>query len=158
MRCSRALVVALLAGTIGCGQTNYVPVRSPRISLTSNGFVRDGAEYSSLTDAVEGNPRAEDEASQARSFMIGGIACSAIGDIAAGVGVGLELAGSRPGPDNQPSRPAMANAGVGLTIGGLALAVIGITLLTHAQAHQKDAINIYNDDTVGKTTPTTALP
>jgi hypothetical protein len=157
-RCSRVLVVALLVGTMGCGQTNYVPVRSPRVSLTSNGFVRDGAEYSSLTDAVEGNPRAEEEANQARSFTIGGIACSAIGDLAIGIGIGLDLAGSRPGPDNQPNRPAMANAGLGLAIGGLALAVVGVTLLTHGQAHQKDAINIYNDDAVGKTTPTTASP
>jgi hypothetical protein len=52
----------------------------------------------------------------------------------------------------------MVDVGTGLFLGGVALAVVGITLLTHAQSHQKDAINIYNDDAVGKATPTTASP
>jgi len=139
------LVASLVMASIGCGQTSYTPARSPRVSITSNGFVRDGATYSSLTDAVNGNARAEQEASLAESFAIGGVVCSFVGDATAGFGLGLELVGSQQGPDHQPRHPAMATTGVGLALGGLALAVVGITLLTHASAHQRDAVNIYND-------------
>jgi len=43
------------------------------------------------------------------------------------------------------SNKGLAKAGAIMTLTGLTASVVSIILLAHAQAHQQDAMNIYND-------------
>jgi hypothetical protein len=146
MAASRCIgAFALLAILSGCAQTNYVPVHSSRLTLTSEGFVRDGAKYSNLAEAVHGNQRAVSEAETGRSFLVGGIAGGIAGVVLEGFGLGTLAAGERHDEAGEPSNKVMVKAGAIMTLTGLTASVVSIILLGHAQAHQQDAMNIYND-------------
>src|SRR6188474_2640546 len=98
-RCARFVLIIALPVTAACGKTSYTPAKSPRVSVTSDGFVRDGMTYPTglgggLVDALHDSPRAQSEARTARSFAIGGFVCSIGGLTLEGVGLGMMVAGS----------------------------------------------------------------
>ncbi len=92
------MIVGALSLVIGCS-SSYEPVRSPRIvTVVESGmptFVKDGQSYGSpmfgsgLVDAVQGNPRATQQARLGRNLAIGGFVL----DLA---GLGTEVAGQDP--------------------------------------------------------------
>ena len=79
---------------------------------------------------------------------------------AEGVGIALVVAGSERDANGKLGRQTVGNVGALIGLGGIATSTVGIILLTHAEAHQRDAMNIYNDG-VGEgnaTTPAGAAP
>jgi hypothetical protein len=132
----------LMLSVTGCS-TSYRPADSPRISTALSGgsptFFRDGKEYpgglffGGVEDAVHGNPRAEDEARTAHRLMVGGFVVGLVGDGTAVAGAVLA------------STPQRQDVGLGLALGGLTVAIVGLVLMANAPPHMYDAINIYND-------------
>jgi hypothetical protein len=108
--------------------------------------VRDGRDQGGFTfgggvvDAVQGNPRAENEARKGRNLVIGGFVV-ALGGLAVETG-GLVYILSAPRDD----RDANVSTGLGIVLGGATIAFAGSLLSLNGQPHLYDAINIYNDD------------
>jgi hypothetical protein len=137
----------LLALTTTACSSSYVPARSPRVATVWSAgypsYFRDGVEYPSgmlldgVEDAVQGNPRAEEEARTAHHLMIGGFVCELAGLGALGSGIALTAS-------NPPGSTAN-QAGIGLLIGSIAASVTAIVLFMNAPPHAYDAVNIYND-------------
>jgi len=142
------LLVVCLA-TAGCATTAYEPVQSPRVSVVSNAYVRDGRKFeagfaSGLEEAVQGNARAESVASSAHGLMIGGFVVTIAGAAAVGAGAGVWAAGiEKDSAGNVHSK--LSNVALGLALGGFAVELIGSALWNSGRAHELDAINIYND-------------
>ncbi|MEO7035103.1 MAG: hypothetical protein ABI548_14395 [Polyangiaceae bacterium] len=142
---NRLLILAgALSLVTGCS-SSYQPARSPRIvTVMESGmptFVKDGQSYGSpafgsgLVDAVQGNPRATQQARLGRNLAIGGFVL----DLA---GLGTEVAGFAA---LDAHRGGDQSLGLGLLVGGLGGVLVGTILLLNAQPHMYDAVNIYND-------------
>ena len=112
-------------------------------------YVREGRVYEGgpfggdLDEAVRGNPEAEAHAKAFQNGMMGGFLSVMAGVASTVGGTTLYLANSN-APSNERDATAQT-AGAVLVVGGLVSYVVGLTLLTIAQPHQWDAINIYND-------------
>jgi hypothetical protein len=152
MGLARPLLLGLLLSMLsGCGSTQYKPIKSPRVSYTSDGFVRDGVTYpeglgGGLVQAVQGNPRAEAEARSARSLTIASVVCMGGAVVALGTGIGLMAVGSRRDEmTGEPSSQTTVDVGGVVALGALALDVAALLLVSRANARAHDAINIYND-------------
>lgn len=138
-----AVLLVLLPSVLACSSM-YEPARSPRITTVvvdgTPTFVKDGKRYggaafaTGLVDAVQGNPRAEEEARAGRNYAIAGFVLDLTG-VAAETG-GLVVIGEN---------DRHLNTGLGLLVGGLACVAIGSGLLLSAPPHIYDAVNIYND-------------
>src|SRR5262245_46292976 len=134
-----ALLVSPVLG--GCGGAAYTPRPSPRIQVVPDGtslvMVKNGRTYpfgpfgGSLDEAVQGNPRAEEEAHTYRTRSITGFVLSTVGTVGAGVGAGLIVGNelrAAPSPD-------WRIGAVTLTLSGLVLSVVGSVLAGSAQPH-----------------------
>jgi hypothetical protein len=143
VRSSLALVVAF--GVTGCGATStYLPANSPRVSLTTSGFYKNGKKYDDLLTAVADNPRAFEEARAAQSNAVTGgwLYLGSLGlTIAGGTVLGVGLA-----EDDK----TLIVAGVGTLIPAFVLAIVSGVMRSHVAPHALDAINIYNDDVEAK--------
>jgi hypothetical protein len=150
----RSCFAALLLGSpllVGCGASAYVPRPSPRIQVVTEGsslsLVKNGQSYpfnmfgGSLEDVVEGNPRAEAEAHAYRNKTVAGFVFSTVGSVSAGVGAGI-LVGDE--LQSTPSNSLLIGSLV-MTLGGLALSIVGGVIGGSAQPHLWNAINLYND-------------
>jgi hypothetical protein len=118
--------------------------------MVSGGYVRDGAKYnavfaSGLEQAVQGNPRAEEEASSAHGLMIGGFVLTIGGAATAGAGAALWASGLRTDSAGNVHTSSQSNVGLGLALGGVLVECIGVALTGNGRARELDAINIYND-------------
>lgn len=154
----RLALLALGVVTGACGGTAYEPARSPRIARVSNALVRDGKRYEEglgggVVEAVAGNPRAEREAERGHNLVIGGFVCSFAGLVAEGTGVGLMISGLEKNDQGRLELDSRGTWGLGLTLGGVATALVGVVVMASGQAHQQDAINIYNDGVSGPPSP-----
>ena len=140
--------VGLLASIFACAcSSGYEPAKSPRITTIIEGgsptFVKDGARYGNpafavgLVHAVQGNPRAEEQARIGRNLAIGGFAI----DMA---GLGSEIGGLVALQHDQ-GRGQPSTLATGLIFGGLGAVIVGGVMLFSAQPHIYDAVNIYND-------------
>ena len=150
---TRALALATAVATAACASSIYVPRADGRITMTASGVAlyrtkngqRLESGMTSLEQAVAGNPTAEQHARAYRramtvslAFNIGGVLATIAGSIAL---VPPESPGGGTG-DLSNQRAAL---GSGLLLAGLAAIITGTSYLTSAQAHEWDAINIYND-------------
>ncbi len=155
MRTRHALpcAVALLAAPLlaGCGASAYTPRPSPRLAVTTDDgsmvLTKNGRKYpfgpfgGEIEEAVQGVPRAEEEARSYKSKLVTGFVLSTIGAVSAGVGAGILV-------DNElqptPSTPVEIGSVTAL-VGGLVLSIVGGVVSGSAQPHLWNAINIYND-------------
>jgi hypothetical protein len=146
------LVCTLTVASTGCS-TAYMPRPSPRVQVIMKGgtpaYVREGKVYEGgifggdLDEAVRGNPEAESHARTYQNSMIGGFLATLAGGVSMGGGLVLFAADSaQTSSDRSSSRQMVAGT---LVLGGLAAYVAGIVLLSTAQPHHWDAINVYND-------------
>lgn len=146
---------AVFAGALavsGCS-TSYAPRPSPRVAVVMQGgtpgYAREGKVYpgggfgGDIDEAVRGNPEAEAHANAYRANMIGGFAATLAG-VASFVGGGMLYFANSDETDRDRDATAQAAGGV-LAIGGVAAYVTGLVLITTAQPHLWDAINLYND-------------
>jgi hypothetical protein len=142
------VLVGLVALFLTCAcSSSYEPARSPRITTVMEDgwptFVKDGARYGTpafgvgLVDAVQGNPRAEEQARIGRNLAIGGFVFDMVG---LGSEIGGLVALEHDQLQHQPSTLA-----TGLVFGGLGAVLVGSVMLLNAQPHIYDAVNIYND-------------
>ena len=141
----RAAAATLCVAAAACHQSVYVPARSPRVVAGRHAYYRDGVVYPAgffgcgLVHAVEGNRRSEELARSARRRKIAGFVTSMVAGTCAGFAFGNLGAHEREAAD-----PSMALSAVALGCGvGWA---IGLTLLLQTTALERDAINIYNDE------------
>ena len=151
LRRTMCLVSVTALALTGCS-TSYVPRPSPRVALAmqdgSMTYLRDGRAYpgggfgGDLDEAVAGNPEALSHAKAYRAQMIGGFAAT-MGGLASMIAGGLVYSNSEDASGRRD--PTEQTVGITLGIGGLAAYVTGLVLLTTAQPHLWDAINIYND-------------
>jgi hypothetical protein len=148
--CAAGVVLAsVLLG--GCGATIYTPRPSPRIQVVPDGsqivLVKNGHRYATGTlggaveEAVEGNPQAEEEAREYRHRGIAGFILSTVGSVTAGVGAGVLIGNEF----QQNPSDGLRDASIGMTIGGAVLSLVGSFIVSSAQPHLWNAINIYND-------------
>jgi hypothetical protein len=152
MGVTRPIQLGLLLSLLSaCGSTQYKPIKSPRVSVTSDGFVRDGVTYPAglgggLVEAVHGNPSAEEDARKAKGLLIGSVVCLGGAVVSMGTGFGLVVAGTKTDESTgKVSSTPVATVGGILLLGSLALDVVGLILAHRANARAHDAINIYND-------------
>lgn len=146
---TQRIAAALCLVATGCS-SSYVPRPSPRVSLAvvdgDIAAVRDGQAVplgifgTGLEDVVAENAEARDHAETFTSFTVAGFVIGILGAGATGGGVGLWV-GNESGDRNEGLRAA----GIGLTIGGIAMSLTGAIFQIAAQPHLYDAINIYND-------------
>lgn len=148
----RGLVFVLIASMLGgCASTEYRPIKSARVSYTTDGYVRDGVTYGKsfggLMDAVKDNPRAHRKAKDASNLFTGGVACAGFGFGAELGGLILMAGGTKVDEETQEvtTTPALP-IGLGVFAAGIALSVASIVLLSNSNAHAFDAMNVYNDD------------
>jgi hypothetical protein len=110
-------------------------------------YVREGRVYEGgifggdLEEAVRGNPEAESHARAFQNELIGGLLGSIGGSASMATGAALYASG-RSFSDRDSTKQTV---GASLFVGGLAAFITGMILLTTAQPHHWDAINIYND-------------
>jgi hypothetical protein len=148
------LLVAL--APLACS-SSYVPANSPRVATVWRSgyasYYRDGKEYPSgillggVEDAVQGNPRAEQEARTAHHLMIGGMVCEFVAVGALGSGLALVA--------THPHDSTASDTGLGLMFGSIAASITALILAVNAYPHAYDAVNIYNDgvDAMWRPTP-----
>jgi hypothetical protein len=145
---------AALACTFSMGCTSdYMPRPGPRLSMVMDSgrvsYVRDGRKYEGgflggdIEDAVQGNRRAEEYASEFKTGMVTGFALTMIS--AAGLVAGAVLTGTEAGDQESPSSRAPL-PGLLVLGGSVVLDVAALIVLMNAQPHLFDAINAYNDD------------
>jgi hypothetical protein len=148
----RSIVALALSATLGCS-TSYTPRTSQRIAVIQVGgtpsYVRDGKVYpggllgGEIEEAVHGNPVAEQHARDYKAGTSSGLISVVVGGIGMGVGLGLLATGAeRQGHDANRGRQIAGAATLGT---GLAAYIAGLVLITSAQPHLFDAINVYND-------------
>jgi len=144
-----SVTVALALLSEACS-SSYQPARSPRISVIQEGgsptLVRDGQTYSvglfggGLGDAVEGNPAADEHATTYKTLSIAGWSVYVAGLGSSIAGIYLLADSNRGGGDS-----GQETAGAALALGGVAALVTSLVLISTAQPHLWDAVNIYND-------------
>jgi len=137
---SCALVLATACSTVA-----YVPVESPRVAVQNSGFtttfMKNGVSYGGgflqegLVEAVHGSPRAEEEATRARTLSVAGFVLDIAGVSALGTGVGLAV----------QRDPALRSAGAWVVLGGAVTLLAGTLLQASSTPHLYGAINLYND-------------
>jgi len=142
--------IVAIGGAPGCS-TSYVPQKSPRVAVVQVGgvpsYVRDGKTYSGgiaggeLEEAVRGNPEAEQHARDYKSGMVSGLLSVLAGGVAMAGGLGLLAADSA---SHDPDKGRQISGGAMLAT-GLAAYIAGLVLVSTAQPHLLDAINVYND-------------
>lgn len=147
MATAPALAALLLAAT-ACS-THYVPQSNGRISVVMDPGValyKDGKTYhpglfgGDVDEAVAGNARAVDEAITYQNDQTIGFACTLTG-LAAILAGGVVLGADYPTAGQTNGLPPS----LGLALGGIVAAAIGLGFTMSAQTHLWDAINIYND-------------
>jgi hypothetical protein len=158
------LVCTLTLAGAGCS-TSYMPRPSSRVQVIMKGgtpaYVRDGKVYEGgifggdLDEAVRGNPEAESHAKTYQNSMIGGFLATIAGGVSLGGGAVLYAASS---VDSSSDRSSQKTAGAALVFGGLAAYVVGLVLLSTAQPHHWDAINVYNDGVPDARMPYAPMP
>jgi hypothetical protein len=148
-----ALAVALVTLFAGCYSSRYTPQSRGRVSLMMRDsrmvYVRDGRVYEhgmfgrGLQDVVRGNPYAEAAAraytsKQKEGFWMtmGGLACSLTAATVAAVRVADTPI------EEDPPVPAIE---IGVAIGCIVVAYVGLFRIAGAEAMRWDAINIFND-------------
>jgi hypothetical protein len=146
------LACTLTLASTGCS-TAYIPRPSSRVQVIMKGgvpaYVREGKVYEGgifggdLDEAVKGNPEAESHARAYQNGLLGGFLSTVVGAVSLGAGLGLY--GINLGRSTDQRDATAQNVGVALLVGGLAAYVAGLVLITTAQPHQWDAINVYND-------------
>ncbi len=142
--------VLVCALATGCA-TTYVPRPSSRVQVIMKGgtpaYMRDGRVYEGgifggdLDEAVRGNSEAESHAKAYQNQLLSGFLATLGGGASMVAGVTLYANGR----SQSSMDTTQQNVGAALLIGGLAAYITGLVLLTTAQPHQWDAINIYND-------------
>jgi hypothetical protein len=147
LRTGRVAVGLLASGFLCACSSAYEPVRSPRIAMVVDGgspsLVKDGTHYGNpafgvgVLHAVQGNPRAEEQARIGRNLAFGGL----VFDLA---GLGSE-AGGLLVLQHDRDRGEPSSLATGLILSGLGAVIVGGVMLITAQPHIYDAINIYND-------------
>ena len=147
-----ATLASLLPALVGCGGAVYQPRPSPRLQFvtSSNGLalakngrtIALGVLGGDLDEAVQGNPRAEEEARSYQSKAIAGFVIGLGGSIAAGVGTGVIVG------NEVSANPKTDLRVIGLSVaaGSIVLALVGSLLTASAQKHIWNAVNIYNDE------------
>jgi hypothetical protein len=153
-RSSRGLVygvITLVVSSSAACSTSYMPRSSGRISVVQVGgipsYVRDGKVYEGgvgggeLEEAVHGNPEAEQHARDYKSGTISGLVSVLVGAAGMFGGAGL-LAADSAAADHDRGRQI---SGAALAGAGLTAYIVGLVLITTAQPHMWDAINVYND-------------
>jgi hypothetical protein len=150
---TRALALATAVATAACASSIYVPRADGRITMTTSGGAlyrtKNGQRLESgiaaLEQAVAGNPTAEQHARAYRRTMTVSLAFN-IGGVLATIAGAITLVP----PDNPDGSMGdlsnqRAALGSGMLLAGLAAIITGTSYFTSAQAHEWDAINIYND-------------
>ncbi len=145
-------LVVCVALVSGCA-TGYLPRPGPRLSIVMRegalGYQRDGRFFSGglfggeIEQAVAGDPQASEHARAYRSGTITGFALTLGGLGTALVGGIAPLAFLPTTPSGSWSVPL----GVSLAslLAGLGLELAGTFVVTSAQPHFYDAINVFND-------------
>jgi hypothetical protein len=137
----------------GCAEV-YVPRPSGAVTITSNGgngyrVFKNGEDMGSdwsVGDAVAGDARAESEADKASGERVGSIISGIGGAVAVGVGAGLLSYDGYQSGSNGTFSNGMADAGIGLLVGGIVLYIVSGALSGAAHTHMFNAVNMYNDD------------
>jgi hypothetical protein len=125
------------------------------------GYLRDGRVYEGgifggdLEEAVRGNPEAEEHARSFHNGMLGGFLSTIAGGAGMVGGLLLVASGSN---SNGPDDTTKQTIGGSIAVGGLAAYVLGLVLITTAQPHMFDAINIYNDGVDARYAPPAYAP
>jgi hypothetical protein len=157
------MLAVVMSSGFGCASPTYAPAKGPRISITSDGLVRDGVKHrvgwgGGVVKAVRGNPRAEREASAARDLITGGHVCTFAGIALEIGGLSMMLTGTKEDEmTGKRTATTTGKVGSGIFLGGLGVWVLGTVLLNNGNARALDAINIYNDRVDGLD-DTTAAP
>jgi len=135
MRVVATVIMACLLG-VGCG-TTLPPPRSPRITVNSEGYYRDGRTFldkygsGDRADLVSGNPKAEAlmrSSDYARWGSYGALVLGVVGSL-----------GSVSIPNKR-----LAITGGQLSL--VAMLVFAGIFSSSSQGYLQDAINVYNDD------------
>jgi hypothetical protein len=144
-----ALLVPVALGGAACS-TSYAPQNSGRISVVMEGgsmaLNKNGKTYrigpfgGTVDEAVAGNPRAESEASAYQSQQTTGTIFAFTGGALEAAGAGLLVAHATGSGTDSALGPSL-----GLMLGGLAAEFLALIVLSSAQPHLWDAVNIYND-------------
>jgi hypothetical protein len=154
----RTRPVLYLGGTLlaapllaGCGAAAYTPRPSPRLAvMTDDGsmvLVKNRRKYpfgtfgGEIEEAVQGVPRAEEEARSYKSKLVTGFVLSTIGAVATGVGTGVLVNNEL---QSTPSTGVEIGS-ISALVGGVVLGIVGGVVTGSAQPHLWNAINIYND-------------
>jgi hypothetical protein len=149
-------VVSLVAAPAlgGCAST-YHPRPSPRIVMVPEGgslaLEKNGRVYSmgifsgGLSDAVQGNAQAEDEAASSQSKGVAGFVLSILGGVTVGTGAGI-LAYGCESNNNCNVSPALLATSISLFVGGIVMGIVSNSLYSSSRAHAYNAVNIYNDN------------
>jgi hypothetical protein len=148
---SRAALVLLLAPLAGCANV-YAARPNPRLELVGEGLLaKDGRLYplgwtgGGLSDAVQGNPRAEAEASSFESERTAGKVFEFLGFGAGLASIALfSYAESTPNMTLQQAQ-TLNEVDVAVFIGGVLASYVGGKFNSDANQHMFNAINLYND-------------
>lgn len=147
------LAAAIAALAAACYSSNYHPRSNGRVAVMVKDnrmvYVRDGRTYehgmfgSGLQEVVRGNPYAEAAARAYSSrqrdgfwMTMGGLACSL-----GAAGVAAYRVGSTP-VEEDPPVPIIE---MGVAVGCMVVAYVGLFRIAGAEAIRWDAINIFND-------------
>lgn len=151
--CSGSLMVMLASVAVGaCAGAPYEPVQSPRISMVTNGYVRDGRKFEDagfgggLVEATAGNARATRKAEQGRGLVVGGFVVSVVGLTAEATGVALMATSLDRDERGQMHFGSRGNVGLVVGLSGIATTIVGSVLMGNGRQLMFDAVNMYNDD------------
>jgi len=149
-----AVLATVALGESACAEV-YTPRPSGAVTITSNGgsgykVWKNGEDMGSewaVGDAVAGDRKAEEQAEKASSERVGSIVSGICGAVAVGVGAGLlSYDGFNTTTAGNSFSNGLAEASIGLLVGGLVLYIVSGSLQGAAHTHMFNAVNIYNDD------------
>lgn len=146
----RAIAVLLLPCLVAC-TSSYEPRKGPRLSVVldvgSPMYVKDGRRHphgllgGGLVEAVEDDPVALEVAQEYHQRNFLGFVTAIAGLVAMVVGPSIALQRCLEADDCNDNKGTT----IGVTLGGAALAYVGVFIGMSAQPYAYDAINIYND-------------
>jgi hypothetical protein len=147
---TRSALALLLSLATGCS-TAYMPRPGPRVEVIMKSgtpsYVRDGRVYEGgifggeLEEAVRGNPEAELHARSYHNGMTTGFILALLGGASVIGGAGFVAAGTNGSGSNDTTRQT---AGATLLVAGLVADIVAIIVVSTAEPHMWDAINVYN--------------
>jgi uncharacterized membrane protein YedE/YeeE len=154
LRTGLTVVSLVAAPALGGCATTYHPRPSPRIVMVPEGgslvLEKNGHVYSmgvfsgGLSEAVQGNAQAEDEAASAQSKGVAAFVLSILGGVTVGTGAGLLAYGCESNNNCNVSTGLLATS-ISLFVGGIVMGIVSNSLYSSSHAHAYNAINIYND-------------